>query len=97
MKAPLAPVLSRWEREIRDSHWGTVCGIPSQFVMITLTRLNGKPMVVNAELIRSVEENPDTTITLINGDHVIVRETMSEVVKRAIEYGRHLRRMVPPS
>ncbi len=65
--------------------------------MITVTRLNGKPMVVNAELIRSVEENPDTTITLINGDHLIVKESMTDVVELAIEYGRHLRKMLPPS
>jgi len=63
--------------------------------MITATRLNGKPIVVNAELIRSIEENPDTTITLVNGDHIIVRETMDEVVSRAIDYGRHLRRAFP--
>jgi flagellar protein FlbD len=65
--------------------------------MITVTRLNGKPIVVNAELIRTVEANPDTTITLVNGDHMIVKETMSEIVVKAIEYGRHLRRMVSPS
>ena len=65
--------------------------------MITLTRLNGKPFVVNAELIRTVEANPDTTLTLINGDHFIVKETMQEVVERAIEYGRHLRKLLPPS
>jgi len=65
--------------------------------MITVTRLNGKPLVVNAELIRSVEENPDTTITLVNGDHIIVRESMAEVVSKAIEYGRHLRSMFPPT
>ena len=64
--------------------------------MITVTRLNGKPMVVNAELIRSVEENPDTTITLINGDHVIVKESMADVVDKAIDYGRHLRKLLPP-
>ena len=64
--------------------------------MITVTRLNNKPIVVNAELIRSVEENPDTTITLINGDHIIVRESMAEIVQRAVEYGRSLRKMLPP-
>ncbi|MCH8005264.1 MAG: flagellar FlbD family protein [Planctomycetes bacterium] len=64
--------------------------------MITVTRLNGKPMVVNAELIRTVEENPDTTITLINGDHLIVKESMTTIVEKVIEYGRHLRRMLPP-
>ena len=65
--------------------------------MITVTRLNGKAIVVNAELIRSVEENPDTTITLLNGDHIIVQESMSQVVDKAVEYGRTLRRMIPPS
>ncbi len=64
--------------------------------MITVTRLNDKPIVVNAELIRSVEENPDTTITLINGDHIIVKEQMKDVVEKVIEYGRSLRRMIPP-
>ncbi len=64
--------------------------------MISVTRLNGKALVVNAELIRSVEENPDTTITLINGDHIIVQERMDEVVDRAVEYGRSLRRLLPP-
>jgi flagellar protein FlbD len=65
--------------------------------MITVTRLNNKPMVVNAELIRTVEENPDTTITLVNGDHIIVREPMAEIVEKAIAYGRHLRTLVPPT
>lgn len=65
--------------------------------MITATRLNGKPIVINADLIRSIEENPDTTVTLLNGDHIIVRETMSELVARTIDYGRHLRTMVPVS
>jgi flagellar protein FlbD len=67
----------------------------SVFPMITVTRLNGKPLVVNADLIRTVEENPDTTITLVNGDHIIVKEPMKEIVSRTIDYGRHLRRMTP--
>lgn len=65
--------------------------------MITLTRLNGKKFVVNAELIRTVEANPDTTLTLINGDHLIVRETLEDIVKLAIEYSRSLRKLVRPS
>lgn len=63
--------------------------------MISVTRLNGDRFVLNAELIRTVEENPDTIITLLNGDHIIVRENMAEVVRRSIEYGRLLRRMLP--
>ena len=65
--------------------------------MITVTRLNGKALVVNAELIRSIEENPDTTITLINGDHIIVTEPMQQIVEKAIDYGRSMRRLLPPS
>ncbi|QDU33175.1 Flagellar protein (FlbD) [Poriferisphaera corsica] len=65
--------------------------------MITVTRLNGKKLVVNAELIRTVEENPDTTIKLINGDHIIVKEPMHRVVELTVEYGRSLRRLLPPS
>ena len=65
--------------------------------MITVTRLNGKNLIVNAELIRTIEENPDTTIKLINGDHIIVKEPMQEVVEKAIDYGRSLRRLLPPS
>ncbi|MDX1564719.1 MAG: flagellar FlbD family protein [Phycisphaeraceae bacterium] len=65
--------------------------------MIRVTRLNNKEVVVNAELIRTVEQLPDTTITLINGDHLIVKEPMDDVVQRVIEYGRSLRRLLPPS
>ena len=65
--------------------------------MIVLTRLNGKGFVLNAELIRTIEENPDTTITLVSGDHIVVKEDMAEVVARSIDYGRLLRRLMPPS
>ncbi len=64
--------------------------------MIGVTRINGEKFVLNAELIRTVEENPDTVITLINGDHLVVKERMEEIVRLVIEYGRHLRRLIPP-
>jgi len=59
--------------------------------MIQVTRLNGKPIVVNAELIRCVEQTPDTLITLTSGDKLLVKEPMDEVVRRAIEYARSIR------
>ncbi len=65
--------------------------------MITITRLNGKPLVVNAELIRTVESTPDTMIKLINGDTILVKESMPDVVEKAIDYGRSLRKLIPPS
>jgi len=65
--------------------------------MIKVTRLNGKSFIVNADLIRTVEAKPDTTITLINGDHMIITESPEEVVEKAVEYGRSLRKLLPPT
>ena len=65
--------------------------------MISVTRLNGKPFVLNADLIRTVDATPDTTITLVNGDRVIVKESPNEVVTKAVDYGRLLRGLLPPS
>jgi len=58
--------------------------------MIELTRLNGHPLVVNAELIKIVEENPDTVITLVTNDKMVVREAAGEVINRVIAYRRKL-------
>ncbi len=63
--------------------------------MITVTRLNGKQFVMNAELIRMIESTPDTVITLLGGDHIVVREPMDEVVRRAIDYARSVRAFQP--
>ena len=63
--------------------------------MITLTRLNGSRFVVNAELIRTIEERPDTTIVLLNGETLIVKEPMQDVVTKAVEYGRMVRVFQP--
>ena len=63
--------------------------------MITLTRLNGSRFVVNAELIRTVEEVPDTTIVLTTGETFMVKEKMQEVVSKAVEYGRMIRTFRP--
>ena len=59
--------------------------------MIGLTRLNSKRFVVNAELIRYVETTPDTMITMVGGDKIMVKETVEEVVARAMQYQRDIR------
>ncbi len=59
--------------------------------MITVTRLNDQRLVLNAELIKTVESTPDTLITLINGDRMMVKESMEEIVRKAVEYGRQMR------
>lgn len=55
-------------------------------VLIRLTKLDGTPIVLNADLIRYVEQLPDTYITLTSGDRMIVRETMEQVMDLAITY-----------
>ncbi|TWU50812.1 Flagellar protein (FlbD) [Rubripirellula tenax] len=54
--------------------------------MIKLTRLDGEPFVLNAELIRYVERRPDTFITLTSGDRIVVVESMDVVIERAVDY-----------
>jgi flagellar protein FlbD len=68
--------------------------------MIRLTRLNNRPLVVNSELIKFIENAPDTVITLITGEKIVVLEAAEEVMSRIVEYRRRLRGprlVVPPS
>lgn len=56
--------------------------------MIQLTRLNNKPLAVNSDLIKFVEQSPDTLVTLITGEKIVVLEKVAEVVARIIEFRR---------
>jgi flagellar protein FlbD len=56
--------------------------------MIPVTRLGGAEVVINADLIVTVEKTPDTVITLTTGDRIMVRESVEEVVARATTF-RH--------
>jgi len=58
--------------------------------MIELTRLNGTPMVLNSDLIKTAEASPDTMLTLINGEKLIVREDCAEVTERVLAYRARL-------
>ena len=58
--------------------------------MIELTRLNGNTMVVNSDLIKTAEASPDTMLTLINGEKLIVREEIGEVIERTLVYRARL-------
>lgn len=54
--------------------------------MIELTRLNGHAMVVNCDLVKYAESSPDTMLTLINGEKIVVLEPCEEVVQRITAY-----------
>ena len=62
--------------------------------MIQLTRLDGEAFILNADLIKYVEQRPDTFITLTLGDRIVVAETPEEVMQRAMEYHRS-KRLLP--
>ncbi len=54
--------------------------------MIIVTRLNGSEIVVNADLIETVEATPDTIVTLVDGTRYVVEESPSELVDRIKTY-----------
>lgn len=62
--------------------------------MILLTRLNGQQFVVNADKIRYVESTPDTLVCCESGEKLMVKESLSEVMRRAIDYARVIRKAV---
>ena len=59
--------------------------------MIKLTRINGDEFILNSELIKFIEETPDTIITLINQEKLIVEENSDEIIHRIIEFRRTMR------
>lgn len=64
--------------------------------MIQLTRLNNSPLIVNSDLVKFVEQSPDTVITLVNGEKILVREKADEVLNRIVEFRRSVLRGIVP-
>ena len=58
--------------------------------MILLTRLNNRPLVVNSDLIKFIENTPDTVITLISGEKIVVLETVAEVLEQILNFRRRI-------
>ncbi|MBB6146548.1 flagellar protein FlbD [Silvibacterium bohemicum] len=58
--------------------------------MIELTRLNGVPMALNSDLIQFIESSPDTTLTLITGEKLVVRESREQIIECTVLYRARL-------
>ena len=58
--------------------------------MIEVTRLNGNPMIVNSDLIKTAESSPDTMLTLINGEKLSVRESSQQILDKVLTYRSQL-------
>jgi flagellar protein FlbD len=54
--------------------------------MIELTRLNGQKLFVNCDLLKYAEASPDTVLTLVTGDKIVVRESCDEVMALALGF-----------
>ncbi|GHU09158.1 flagellar protein FlbD [Spirochaetia bacterium] len=58
--------------------------------MVKVTRLDGKEYFLNPHQIESIETRPDTTLLMLSGKYVVVRETITEVIDRIVEYRRRI-------
>ncbi|MHB9025451.1 MAG: flagellar FlbD family protein [Armatimonadota bacterium] len=64
--------------------------------MISVTRINGDSVVVNAGLIEFVEATPDTLISLATGRKIMIRESIADVVERTVAYYQRIGRVITP-
>jgi flagellar protein FlbD len=61
--------------------------------LVTLSRLNGSVVAINPDLITWIDVTPDTIVSLLGGDKIIVRESLEEVIEQIVAF----RRTVGPS
>lgn len=58
--------------------------------MIEITKLNGTKILINAELIETVEETPDTVISLTTGKKIIIKESRQDVKNLVKSYRKDI-------
>jgi flagellar protein FlbD len=58
--------------------------------MISVTRLNHKPLILNSDLIEQIEMTPDTVISLTTGEKIMVLESSDELVDRIVNFRRSI-------
>ena len=63
--------------------------------MIHVKRLDGQELVLNAELIFSVQKTPDTLISFTTGERMMVLENIDEIMSKVLSYRRHVNTPIP--
>ena len=58
--------------------------------IVKVYRFDGSELVVNADLIESIEATPDTVITLTNGKKIVVTDSVEMIIERIIDYKRRI-------
>jgi flagellar protein FlbD len=56
--------------------------------MIKVTRLNDSTLMINVDMIQSLQAIPETMITFTNNDKIMVKEPLEEVSQRIVDYQR---------
>lgn len=56
--------------------------------MIELSKLNGDTFWLNPHQIEYIEKNPDTTLIMLSGKHIVIHESVQTVIERIVEYRR---------
>ena len=64
--------------------------LPTKEPMIRVTRLNGTEYYINPHQIESIEVRPDTTLLMLSGKYVVIKEKVEEVIDRIVEYRRRI-------
>jgi flagellar protein FlbD len=54
--------------------------------MIFVTKMNNETVLLNNDLIETVEETPDTVVTLTTGKKFIIKESSEEILKKVIDF-----------
>lgn len=54
--------------------------------MVAVKKLNNEEIVINADLIETIEQIPDTMICLSTGRKITVRDTVEDIVKKVLKY-----------
>ena len=62
--------------------------------MIVLTKINNAQIAVNSDLIQYIEETPDTVITMMSSDKLVVQECISEIINKVVHYRRLINGLV---
>lgn len=58
--------------------------------MIELNKLNGLRFLVNPDLIRYIEATPDTVLTFVDGEKLVVLDKPDEIVAKVIQFRRSI-------
>lgn len=63
--------------------------------MIKLTQINGRELIINAEIISHIEIAANPIITLTTGNKIVVQESVEEIIEKVLEYHRAISKERP--